>query len=121
MPRDPADPAYAWPAELDAAIARGRAARHRRSHSWSRPTPGWANGGRAEIRAPDDPDDFADFLGRRRAPLSGGEALDGLGRAEPQRPLPAQPPDDPVGPRRYAELLDAAYAALKEASPRATS
>ena len=38
---------------------------------------------------------------------------------EPNRATASYPtgPTSPVGPRRYAELLDAAYGALKEASP----
>src|SRR5215216_5853595 len=45
-PRDPGDPAYVWPRELDAAIADAR--RHRIAVSLLvMNSPSWANGGRA--------------------------------------------------------------------------
>ncbi len=78
--------------------------------------PPWANGGKAPIQAPDNPQDYADFItaAARRYP--------GVRRwmiwGEPNRDDRFQPnrADDPVGPRSYARLLDAAYGALKAQS-----
>ena len=57
---NPTDPAYAWPAELDAAIADAGA------HGIAvallvMGTPAWANGGRPAAWAPTAPRDYADF------------------------------------------------------------
>jgi hypothetical protein len=115
-PADPADPAYRWPAEVD--LAAGEAAEHGiRLSLLVSGTPPWANGNRAPVWRPDRPQDLADFLTAvaRRYP--------GVRRwmiwGEPNRADRFQPNarDSPVGPRAYAVLLDAAYAALKRASP----
>jgi hypothetical protein len=114
-PRDPDDPAYDW-GNLDQVAA--EAARHgMRLAILVQRTPSWANGGRPPIWAPHDPRDFADFLfaASRRLPsvhmwMIWGEPA----RAENFRPMPV---NSSVGPRRYALLLDAAYGALKAASP----
>ena len=111
---DPRDPAYRWPADLDYAVSQ---ARERGidvavlvTHS-----PSWANGGRGELWAP-DPSDFARFLtaASRRYPSVHRWMIWG----EPNRAdrfLPNEA-NSPIGPRRYASLLDAAYAALKAVS-----
>ena len=80
-------------------------------------TPPWANGNRGPVYVPDDPQDYADFLtaAARRYPAVRRWMIWG----EPNRDdrfLPNKV-DDPVGPRAYALLLDAAYAALKAQSP----
>jgi hypothetical protein len=113
--KDPNDPAYEWPPTVDLAI---REARRRGIDVALMITsaPGWANGGRAEIRAPDDAADFADFVtaAARRYP----DVRHWMIWGEPNRSdrfLPNRP-GEPVGPRRYAELLDAAYGALKRES-----
>jgi hypothetical protein len=115
-PRNPDDPAYSWPSDLDGAI------REASDHGIQvailvTTTPGWANGGRAEIRAPDHVADYASFLvaASRRFPSVKRWMVWG----EPNRSDRFLPnlPNDPVGPRRYAELLDSAYGALKGASP----
>lgn len=114
-PTDPTDPAYRWPAEVERAVR--EAPRFGVAVAIMVITsPGWANGGRAEIRAPDNVADYADFLtaAARRYPQVSHWMIWG----EPNRSdrfLPNRP-DDPVGPRRYAELLDAAYGALKGVS-----
>ncbi len=58
---DPSDPAYRWPNEIDVAE---RAARSRgiQVALLVASTPPWANGGRAQTRVPDEPQDYADFL-----------------------------------------------------------
>ncbi|MGI8802544.1 MAG: hypothetical protein ACR2KV_10275 [Solirubrobacteraceae bacterium] len=122
-PRDPRDPRYAWPAELDAAVA--QSAGDIRVAVQLIGAPPWANGGRSANWAPRDPGDYADFAyaAARRYPTvrlwmiwgepnrSGG--LRPIVGAEPARPLnPAQA----AAPRRYARMLDAAYGALKHAN-----
>jgi hypothetical protein len=124
-PSDPSDPAYAWPADFDRAIIAARHRGMRVSVLLSR-APGWANGGRASIWAPRDPADFADFAAAasRRYPgvrhwMIWGEPskaarFQPLARA-PGRRLSAR---QRRGPRRYARLLDASYAALKRVDRR---
>jgi hypothetical protein len=115
-PTDPRDHAYRWPADLDRAV-REAADRGIRLAILTTTTPGWANRGAQPVQAPDDPSDYADFLAAaaRRYPSVRLWMIWG----EPNRSdrfLPNEI-DSPVGPRRYAELLDASYEALKEASP----
>ena len=115
-PTDPADPAYRWPAEL--AAAESEATRRAIKLALLVSTaPPWANGGKAPIQAPDNPQDYADFVtaAARRYPSVRRWMIWG----EPNRDDRFQPnrPDDPVGPRSYARLLDAAYGALKARSP----
>ena len=116
-PRDPTDPAYDWPAVIDRAVL--LAPRHRIDVALMITTaPAWANGGRAQIRAPEEAADFADFAiaAARRYPQVRRWMIWG----EPNRSdrfLPNRV-RDPSGPRRYAELLDAAYEGLKSVSDR---
>jgi hypothetical protein len=124
-PAEPQDPAYAWPAELDKAVA--EAARYGIQVAVTvMGTPRWANGGRAPRWAPTKPQDFADFVGAasRRYPsvrlwLIWGEPTKPANfqplRADRGRPLRGR---GLRGPRRYSRLLDAAYAALKRVSRR---
>lgn len=110
-PRDPRDPAYRWPAHIDDAVAEGR--RHGIEVALMLiGSPPWANGGRGPAWAP-GAQDFADFASAaaRRYPrvrlwLVWGEPT----KAANFQPLPAGSPE---GPRRYAQLLDRAYGALK--------
>jgi sugar phosphate isomerase/epimerase len=109
---DPADPAYRWPAELDEAVA--MASTYGIDVALMvRNTPGWANGGRTGIWAPDDAQDYAEFMraASRRYPSVDHWMVWG----EPTRQGSFQPVprDSRVGPRRYAKLLDAAYEQLK--------
>ena len=111
-PRDPDDPAYRWPADLERAVRQAR--RHdMRIGLLVKQTPGWANGGAPVTQAPDDPGDYADFLVAvsRRYPRVRHWMIWG----EPSRranwtPLPSNSPE---GPQAYARLLDRAYGALK--------
>jgi hypothetical protein len=111
-PSDPADPAYNWPAALDQATA--EAARYGISLAvMVKETPAWANGGQDPSWAPNEPSDYAAFMqaASRRYPsihywMIWGEVT----RPGNFNPMPA---NSPVGPERYAALLDAAYGALK--------
>jgi hypothetical protein len=124
-PRNPSDPAYRWPPQIDRAIEEGRA--HGIEVSLLVMfAPPWANGGRSQRWAPNDPDDYADFLeaASRRYP---GVRLWMLW-GEPSKAANFQPlrPDRGReltgarrrGPRRYAQMLDAAYGRLKRVSRR---
>ncbi len=78
-------------------------------------TPDWANGGQGVLVAPNDPKDYADFMfaASRRYPsvkrwMIWGEPNYGYN-------FQPMPPNSPVGPRLYAQVLDAAYGALKDA------
>jgi hypothetical protein len=113
---DPADPAYRWPADVSAAATQAPA------HAIGLSllvvnAPPWSNGDRPPIWAP-APQDYADFLtaAARRYPAVRRWMIWG----EPNRDDRFQPnaDDDPAGARAYALLLDAAYGALKAASPR---
>lgn len=115
-PTNPADPAYRWPPEIAAAAS--EAARYGINLALLVSTaPAWANGGREPIWAPNNPQDFANFMtaAARRYP--------GVRRwmiwGEPNKAQRFQPnrENDPIGPRTYAPLLDASYAALKAANP----
>jgi len=109
---DPADPAYRWPAELDQAVMMASA--HGIDVSLMVLfTPEWANGGKARNRAPNDAQDYAEFVraASRRYPSVDHWQIWG----EPTRKANFQPlpRDSRVGPRRYAKILDAAYEQLK--------
>jgi hypothetical protein len=122
-PKDPSDPAYAWPAELDRAVADARRY-HIRIALLLRGTPGWANGGKSDAWVPDSPSDYADFAAAaaRRYPsvklwMIWGEPS----RHENFMPLTPEKPHShrltkkqARAPHNYARLLDAAYGALKK-------
>lgn len=127
-PLDPVDPAYRWNPELDVALREAR--RHRMKVAVEvQSVPRWANGGRASNWAPDDPQDFANFMGAaaRRYPgvrywVVWGEPVRQpnfmplASHTDPGRPLSAAAKE---GPHRYARILDASYAAIKRANRRA--
>jgi hypothetical protein len=109
-PTNPADPAYRWPAELDFAIAEAQRYGIRLSITllWS---PGWANGGHLNTWMPNNPRDFADFAtaAARRYPSVNLWLI----WPEPIISTHIQPFSRKTTPRRYAQILDAAYLALK--------
>ena len=114
-PTDPADPAYRWPEGIDFALAQAR------DHGISvallvTTAPGWANGGRTAEWAPNNPQDFADFVtaASRRYPAVRIWMIWG----EPNLDARFKPnvADDPTSARTYAPILDAAYTALKSVS-----
>ena len=116
-PGNPADPAYRWPADIDFAIREGARSRIRVS-LMIRGAPAWANGGRSAEWAPRHARDFAAFAraASRRYPRVHLWQIWG----EPSRqanfmPLPRY---QASGPRRYARILDAAYASLKRQNRR---
>jgi hypothetical protein len=120
-PRNPADPAYLWPADMDATIA--EAASHRMEVLIMLAyTPSWANGGQTHEYAPTNPADFADFAraASRRYPTVRRWMIWGEpSRSANWKPFIQQPlgeaftPAMRAAPRRYARLLDKAYGALK--------
>jgi hypothetical protein len=113
---DPDDPAYRWPADVDAAVRQAPryGMRVALMVMWS---PRWANGGRSRAWAP-DAREYAKFL-RAAASRYPGVRL-WMVWGEPSRrdnflPLPRF---ESTGPRRYARLLDRAYSALKRENRR---
>jgi hypothetical protein len=124
-PRDPSDPAYAWPSEIDRAVQEGSRFGIRVS-MLVQGAPEWANGGRPGQWAPSNPADFADFLtaASHRYPgvrhwMIWGEPT----KAQNFQPLAADQGrrlrgEGLRGPHLYARMLDAAYVALKRVSRR---
>lgn len=113
-PNDPNDPAYVWPEELDQQIA--EAGRHGITLLLTvSMTPGWANGGRADTIAPTDPADYAAFVAAasKRYPAVRRWLIWG----EPSKAANFRPTGR-AGAKRYAQILDASYAALKRVSRR---
>jgi hypothetical protein len=112
---DPSDPAYRWPADIGTAVAQAARYGIRIALDVDR-FPAWANGGRGPAWAPESPGDFASFL--RAAALRYPSVrywliLNEVNYYKNFQPLP---PHSPLGPERYAVLLEAAYGALKAAS-----
>jgi hypothetical protein len=121
-PRDPADPAYNWPAALDQAVSEGRKY-HIRISLLVMSTPGWANGGKPYNWVPKHVSDYANFLhaAARRYPSVKLWMVWG----EPTRRanfMPLTPEHQgsstltrkqAAAPRYYARMLDASYGALK--------
>jgi hypothetical protein len=122
-PRDPDDPAYRWPADVDYAL-REAASNGMRVLLMPMFSPGWANGGKARAYAPNTGKDYADFVyaAGRRYPAVRHWLLWG----EPTRAPNFQPMEErkssrltkaqAKAPLRYAKLLDAGYGALKQVS-----
>ena len=120
-PRDPSDPAYEWPADLDHIIAEA----HRHGIEVLLQlygSPPWANGGRSAEYAPTRSTDFADFAraaARRYRTVRRWMIWGEPSRLRNFRPLVPQPQKTRItraqarAPRRYARLLDAAYGQLK--------
>ena len=125
-PRNPADPAYQWPAELDQAVEEARRSGIKVTLMLIG-TPPWANGGRGTQWVPTNPSDFADFAeaAARRYPTVKLWMVWG----EPSRYANFQPmvpetrgrtkltPAQARAPRYYARMLDLTYAALKRVRP----
>jgi hypothetical protein len=116
---NPADPSYVWPASLDTAVA--EAQRYGIALALMvKETPEWANGGQGPSWAPNEPNDYAAFLqaASRRYPSVHDWMIWGeVTRPGNFNPMPA---NSPVGPERYALLLEDAYTALKAASSQNT-
>jgi hypothetical protein len=125
-PRDPNDPAYRWTPDVDAAVR--EAGQHGiRVAIQLISTPRWANGNRDRRWAPSRRQHFADFAtaAARRYPgvrlwmIWGEPSRRGtflpLARERRGRPLSRRATR---GPRIYARMLDASYAALKRENRR---
>ena len=114
-PQNPNDPAYQWPAQLSVALSQARLF-HIKICLLVQGTPAWANGGLSSAWAPTDAGDYGNFLlaASRHYPSIHLWMIWG----EPNRDgnFEPMPSDSPVGPRRYALLLNAGYSALKQAS-----
>jgi hypothetical protein len=115
QPTNPHDPAYRWPAELASAVTQARRA-HIKLCFLVQDTPAWANGGRARDWAPNRAGDYGDFLTAAARHYPGVHLWMIWG--EPNRPgnFEPMPVNSPVGPRRYALVLNAGYHALKGVS-----
>jgi hypothetical protein len=116
-PRNPNDPAYAWPAEITEAVAEAK--RHGIGATLLlNCMPAWANGGRGCNWATIKPSDFGDFAvaASRRYPHVRRWMI--LGEPNAKSNFEPLEPSSASGPRRYARLLDAAYVALKRQSRR---
>jgi hypothetical protein len=110
-PQDPTDPAYAWPPTIDAAVS-DAAANGIDPVLYVQDFPGWSNGGKPGAWAPTSAADYADFLvaAMRHYPLVRRWQI----ISEPTKGSNFQPQggDGTTAPRRYALLLEAAYAAM---------
>jgi hypothetical protein len=115
-PRDPNDPAYTWPTYGDSMVQ--QAAQYGMSLTvLVQGTPGWANGNKSRQWVPDNVQDYADFMyaiSQRYPTIQRWMVWGEVNYGANFQPMPAH---SPVGPRAYALLLDAAYAALKAANP----
>jgi hypothetical protein len=111
---EPARGHYEFLDKLDA-IVEGAVARGIRMSITVEETPAWANRGRGEWVPPDDPGDYAGFVGmlasRYAGRVTGWEIWN-----EPDLPLFWQPRPDPVA---YAKLLIPAAKAVRAADPKA--
>jgi hypothetical protein len=116
-PKNPKDPAYHWPSDLDAFVPAAR----RKGIGTAlmlKDTPTWANGGAGVNVAPDKDSDYAAFAtaaARHYRSVRRWMIWGETNRAFTWQPLPA---NSPVGPRRYATLLRAGYWALKGVSKK---
>lgn len=122
---DPNDPAYAWPPDIDEAVAAAKANGIKIMLQVVY-TPSWANGGKAKNWAPTSPGDLAAFMkaASRRYPSVKLWMIWG----EPTRRanfMPLTPERhnsahltaaQARAPRLYARMLDASYGALKSIS-----
>jgi hypothetical protein len=111
-PSDPGDPAYRWPGYIRTAIAEGARYGVQIAILVSG-FPAWSNGGRGSIWAPKDPQDFASFLEAAARMYRGVHHWLILNEVNYYKNFQPLPPNSPLGPERYAELLQAAYGALK--------
>jgi hypothetical protein len=116
-PSDPTDAAYRWPEDVDFAIREGR--RHRiRVALTLMGAPRWANGGRSWQWAPRRPGDFATFARAASRRYPEVRLWQIWGEPSKQTNFKPMPRLEATGPRRYARILDAAYASLKRQSRR---
>jgi hypothetical protein len=112
-PRDPRDPAYHWPANIDTAYKQTRRYGMRLA-LMVRGTPGWANGGRTPNWVPNRLADYTDFV--IAAAKRYRRVRHWMVWGEPTRLAQFEPlsPGEPLGPRLYSQMLDRTYGALKK-------
>jgi hypothetical protein len=125
-PRDPRDPAYAWPTEVTQSVAEANRYGMRVALQLVG-APSWANGGHDWNWAPQRERDFADFAYAASRRYRGVHLWMIWGEPSKKKnfnPLTPAPPNrrltaaEASAPRRYSRILDAAYGALKRASRR---
>lgn len=110
-PRDPDDPAYAWPSKGQAALDEGAASNPKIAVAMMiRQTPTWANDGTGVNVAPTRTADYADFVAaaRRKYPAVDRWMIWGETNRTPVWSS---------GPTKYADLVDAAYGELHSSDP----
>jgi hypothetical protein len=110
-PKDPADPAYRWPAELDFVMKEAKRYRMRVALQVIF-SPRWANGGRPPQWAP-KARAFARFTIAAAKRYRSVRYWMVWGEPSRQPNFMPLPPQKPKGPRIYSRILDAAYGALK--------
>jgi hypothetical protein len=113
-PGDPQDPAYRWAPELDRWLDQARRLGIE-PVLYVNTTPGWANGGRTHEWVANDPADFAAFMAaavRRYPQVRRWQVISEPGKGANFMPQGGR---GRVAPRRYAQLLDAAYGAMHAA------
>lgn len=116
-PTDPNDPAYHWPVDTGNYVRAAKAAGIKVA-LMVKSTPDWANGGQGVGQAPDDPGDYADFLTAASRHYRSVHHWMIWGEPTREGNFTPMPENSPVGPRRYAILLDRAYGALKRQSAK---
>ena len=114
-PRDPNDPAYSWPENVDKGVEDAK--KHNVSVALEvLHAPKWANGGRKPNFAPTSDADYQDFLIAAARRYSSVHMWMIWGEPTRKESFSPMPKNSPVGPQRYATLLDASYEALKAES-----
>lgn len=129
-PRDPKDPAYHWPADLDYVVSQAGRNGMKVALVVQR-TPGWSNGGQAENVPPTKASDYADFLeaASRRyrsvhlwlvfgEPIRFPNFLVHFKDARQRETNGAMSPVQKADAQGYAVLLDTAYGRLKRLNRR---
>jgi hypothetical protein len=124
-PRNPSDPAYAWPAEVTSAAAQAKRY-HMKVALQIIGAPRWANGGKSSQWRPYYPRDYANFAiaaSKRYRSVHLWMIWGEPSRFHNFRPLtPARPyvtlnAHQRIAPHLYSRMLDKAYGALKAVSP----
>jgi hypothetical protein len=117
-PKDPTDPAYKWPANLDYAVQ--QASQHgMKVGILVMGAPKWANGGQVFSRAPLNDGDYAAFVTAAAKHYSTVRTWMIWGETNRTANFNvAGPATFPQLARRYARLLDRAYGALKAVSSK---
>jgi hypothetical protein len=129
--RNPNDPAYHWPADVQYAIGQAKA-NHMQVAVLVLFTPRWANGGKSPQWTPKNPKDYGNFVYAAskhfptvhhwliwgepsRSPNFQPETPQPDSRANAGKPLTKA---EARAPRIYASIVDAAYGELKKASSK---